>query len=277
MPQAASPVSIRKVPVLPLAAMKATAYDDCMRSEGTGTYSHRAQKDGEKDSRPSLSTRSCSIVSPRFQSEQISHLEATIIDLQHKNVELEAVLHRSERQHRQDIFQGESMLMISHQMCAEILIVMRNLSKAADVGKALGLLPLEQGRAHLEELMSLRKLAPASQAAPRVGVLGLQEREGYEREIQELRQMSEAMLSELQRRMQGVEQAEEEAALWRERAEALQGRLSQSDEVCECICARETCAHELVCFYGASELNCILQFFQSMRLSSWNRTILTHV
>lgn len=227
-----SPVSVCKVPVLPLAAVAAARCDERVCSEGVVT-------EGAQDSDFSRSTRSCSLVSPRLQSEDVSKLETVIVDLQHRNLELEAALHRCERQHRQSIFEEETAIMTSLQMSAEILVSLRNLSKAANVGKALGLLPLEQGRGHLEELMSLRKLAdagrsPANQVTPQS--LCSQERGGYEREIAELRQMSEAMLLELQRRIQGVEQAEEEAALWRDRCEALQARLSRSDEVmCACV------------------------------------------
>ena len=168
-----------------------------------------------------------SVITPRYQPEYVSKLEATNLDLRHKVLALETELHRAWRQEKQQNFVEESMLMDILGSSAELQHTMKRMEKLAKAGATLGVMPTDD--------LMLAKLSKERQTDTTAEVqksqlLPAQERARYENEIAELREISEAMLKELARRIEGVERAEEEAFTWQQRTEALQRRLADSDQ-----------------------------------------------
>jgi len=125
------------------------------------------------------------------------------------------------RQGRQATFEQESAVTEIIQSSSDLHYILKKVEKVAKIGETLGLLPIDD---------QMRARVQYSQQPDQIAQVPLQERARYEREIVEVREISEAMLKELERRVQEVEQAEEAAALWKQRMEALQGRLAASDE-----------------------------------------------
>lgn len=170
-------------------------------------------------------------MTPRFHPD-VSKLESTIVDLKHKILTLETELQSAHRARRQQAFEHESVVMDIVQKSAELHHTIKKVDRLAKIGERLGLLPLgNQMRIKAQHESLERNLAATAAAQEQTAqALPAQDCARYERELAELREISEAMLKELERRIQGVEQAEEEASLWRQRAEALQVRLTASDQ-----------------------------------------------
>lgn len=158
---------------------------------------------------------------PHHLSGNVAKLEAIVAVLMGQVLTLETQKQNALRQCRQETFEQESAVIEIIQSSAELHYILKKVEKFAKIGKTLGLLPIDE---------QMRARVQYSQQPDHIAQVPLQERARYEREIVELREISEAMLKELERRVQEVEQAEEAAALWKQRVEALQGRLAASDE-----------------------------------------------
>ena len=170
---------------------------------------------------------SSAIPTPRYQPEYVSKLEATNVELKHRVLALESELQRALRQEKQQNFEEDSMLMDILGSSAELHHTIRRMERLAKAGATLGVPPADKS---ILAKGSPQKRDPAAAENENPQVLPAQERMRYENEIAELREISEAMLKELDRRIQGVERAEEEAFMWQHRADALQRRLADSDQ-----------------------------------------------
>jgi hypothetical protein len=193
-----------------------------------------------------------STASPRFHSEYVSTLEGKILDLTQKNLILETELQDTQLNGRQQIFEEESVIIDIFQSSAELYHTIKRVEELAAVGHRFGLLKSENLPASPSWACKLNTTAGAKKQPAHA--VSMSERAIYERELAELREASESMHFQLEMRLKQVEREEQEARLWRQRAtaleqaaieqkyhddeaifwktraEALQGRLTSSDE-----------------------------------------------